>query len=52
MLRKFKLFNRFPRLVWKEGEKPDIVEPGAQGQYPELAADFEPRTSFVWNKYF
>jgi hypothetical protein len=41
MLRKLKLFNRFPHLIWKEGEKQPIIDPGAQGQYPELAGDFE-----------
>jgi hypothetical protein len=40
MLRKLKLFKRFPRLIWKEGEKQHIIDSGVQGQYPDLAADF------------
>jgi hypothetical protein len=41
MLRKLKLFKRFPRFFWKDEERKNIVDPGIRGQYPELGGDFE-----------
>ena len=40
MLRKLKLFKRFPRLFWRKGERYHLVDPGIRGDYPALAEDF------------
>jgi Protein of unknown function (DUF4231) len=40
MLRKLKLFKRFPKLTWKQGEKSHIVKPETRVKYPALSEDF------------
>lgn len=40
MLRKLKLFKRFPRFNWKDDERIHIVEPEVRDDYPALAGDF------------
>jgi hypothetical protein len=49
MLRKLKLFSRFPRLRWEKWRRAEILKDGqpqliksdVRGQYPSLAEDFE-----------
>jgi uncharacterized protein DUF4231 len=52
MLRKLKLFNRFPRLFWKRGERYHVVDPAIRGQYPALAEDFALLDKYLMNSFW